>query len=34
MTVLAKIQSAVGVPELDVDYTGVLEPDPPSYSGL
>ncbi|KAF5905694.1 Glyceraldehyde-3-phosphate dehydrogenase [Clarias magur] len=34
MTVLAKVQPAVGVPDLEADYIGVLEPDPPSYPGL
>lgn len=34
MTVLAKVQPTIGVTDLDTDYTGVLEPGPPSFQGL
>ena len=28
MTVLAKVQPTIGVPDLEADYTGILEPGP------
>lgn len=34
MTVLAKVQPTIGVTDLQTDYTGVLEPGPPSFQGL
>lgn len=34
MTVLAKVQPAVGVPDYEADYTGILEPNLSSYQGL
>ncbi|KAJ0068233.1 hypothetical protein NL108_017965 [Boleophthalmus pectinirostris] len=34
MTVLAKVQPTIGVPDLDTDYIGVIEPGPPSSQGL
>ena len=33
MTVLAKVP-AIGVPDLEADYTGILEPGPPTFRGL
>ena len=34
MTVLAQVQPTLGVPDLNTDYTGVIEPGPPSFQGL
>lgn len=34
MTVLAQVQPTVGVLDLNADYTGILEPGPPSFKGL
>lgn len=34
MTILAKVQPTIGMSDLEADYTGILEPGPPSFQGL
>ena len=34
MTVLAKVQPTIGVPDLNADYTGILESGPSTFQGL
>lgn len=34
ITIIAKVQPAVGMPDVEADYTGILEPGPPVYQGL